>query len=125
MIFLWSHIIPDHDQILILLHTSGLPARVHVFTESSAFIWMDHESREEKSGDCDRVLAIQIYVVGYRSGGDQLFQGNAQISELAQSQPVEKIFQLGVESFLAYRRVKAYAAADGKRPCLLPRCRRL
>lgn len=47
MIFLWSHIIPDHDQILILLHTSGLPARVHVFaafSEAGQFTVMNAHS---------------------------------------------------------------------------------
>ncbi len=45
MIFLWSHIIPDHDQIL--LHTSGLPVRVHVFaafSEAGQFIVMNEHS---------------------------------------------------------------------------------
>ena len=57
-------------------------------TESAAFVRMDHESGEEKFGNCDRFPAVQTEFAGYRFRRDQLFQGNAEISQLAQFEPV-------------------------------------
>ena len=62
--------------------------RLRTEAESAAFIGMDHEGREEKFRDDEGSLAVQINLTGYRLGSDQLFQGNAEISQFSQFQSV-------------------------------------
>ena len=62
--------------------------RLRAETETAAFIGMDHESREEKFRDLDGIFAVETDPAGYGSGSDQLFQGNAEVSQLPQLETV-------------------------------------
>ena len=73
---------------------------------------MNHKGGEEKFRNGDAFSAIQVEVAGYCFCRNQLFQGNAEISQLAQLKPVEGVFNRGGQRFLAHGGIESDSAAD-------------
>ena len=67
----------------------------------------------------DGSLIVQIQIAGYIFGSEQLFQGNAEISQFAEFEFVQHILEPGREGFFTYGGIESDAAADNEK-ALIP-----